>query len=214
MRNLNKTKLFLDMEFTGLHQRTTPISIGMVSVDGHYFYAEFSDYDRGQVDDWIQKNVITHLLFKEPGEGKFEHYSAMRHKDNLGGNDLYESYNLTMRGTWALVVIELNRWLWQFKDVEIWSDVLAYDWVLFCEFFGGARNLPENIFYLPGDISTLLEAADFDPDISREEFAGNLVEVFDTANWGVGKKHNALWDACVIRQCYKRLCAYFPGLSF
>ena len=46
-----KTKIFFDMEFTGLHQKTTLISIGLIAEDGRTFYAEFNDYDKSQLDD-------------------------------------------------------------------------------------------------------------------------------------------------------------------
>jgi len=55
-------KIFFDTEFTGLHQNTTLISIGLISSDGRTFYAEFNDYDENQVDDWIKDNVIANLL--------------------------------------------------------------------------------------------------------------------------------------------------------
>ena len=32
---------------------------------GAVFYAEFSDYDKSQVDEWIQKHVIDNLIFKD-----------------------------------------------------------------------------------------------------------------------------------------------------
>ena len=54
--------LFFDMEFTGLRQNTTPISIGIVSEDGKKFYAEFTDYDESQCNDWIKENVTSELL--------------------------------------------------------------------------------------------------------------------------------------------------------
>ena len=54
-------KLFFDMEFTGLHKETTPISLGIVSEDGKTFYAEFTDYDESQCNDWIKENVIYNL---------------------------------------------------------------------------------------------------------------------------------------------------------
>lgn len=55
-------KIFFDTEFTGLHQNTTLISIGLVSDEGERFYAELTDYDETQCDDWITKNVLDHLL--------------------------------------------------------------------------------------------------------------------------------------------------------
>jgi hypothetical protein len=41
---------------------------------------------------------------------------------------------------------------------------------------------------------------DIDTDISREEFTSEYVNVI-----GVNKKHNALYDAEVIRLCHKKL---------
>src|SRR5690606_34301086 len=54
-------KIFFDTEFTGLHQNTTLISIGMVAEDGRELYCELNDFDENQVDDWIQYNVIQNL---------------------------------------------------------------------------------------------------------------------------------------------------------
>jgi mannitol-1-phosphate/altronate dehydrogenase len=50
-------KIFFDTEFTGLHKNTTLISIGLVAGDGTTFYGEIENYDKTQVDEWIQKNV-------------------------------------------------------------------------------------------------------------------------------------------------------------
>ena len=54
---MSKTKIFFDTEFTGLHQKTTLISIGLISECGKSFYAEFNDYDFNQVDDWLKENI-------------------------------------------------------------------------------------------------------------------------------------------------------------
>lgn len=52
---MSKTKIFFDTEFTGLHQNTTLISIGLIAENGQTFYAELTDYDKSQIDGWIQK---------------------------------------------------------------------------------------------------------------------------------------------------------------
>jgi hypothetical protein len=62
-------RVFFDMEFTGLHQKTTPISIGMIAEDGQYFYAEFTDFDQTQVDEWLRENVIRHLVYYDGRPG-------------------------------------------------------------------------------------------------------------------------------------------------
>ena len=56
-----KTKVFFDCEFTGLHQNTTLISIGLIAETGQTFYAELTDYDKSQIDEWLQTNVIDNL---------------------------------------------------------------------------------------------------------------------------------------------------------
>lgn len=168
-------KIFFDTEFTGLHQQTTLISIGMVAENGDTFYAELTDYDRGQIDEWLQKNVIEKLA-------SVEHAPC--------------TLNEVVVGNTEAVGIALIEWLGQFDACEMWSDCLSYDWVLFCNIFGHAFSIPKNVYYIPFDICTLLKAKGIDPDINRERFAD--IE-------GEARKHNALWDARVIKACYERL---------
>lgn len=171
-------KVFFDTEFTGLHQNTTLISIGMVAENGHEFYAELTDFDLSQVDEWLEKNVIANLVLPESIQSS-------------GGN-----IALDVRGNTEVVRLALIDWLSQFDDVEMWSDCLAYDWVLFCQLFGHAFKVPSNVYYIPFDICTVMKLKGVDPDISREELAG----------WTKGTaKHNALWDAKVIKACYEKL---------
>lgn len=158
-------KIFFDTEFTGLHTETTLISIGLVSEDDQTFYAELSDYDRSQVDKWVEENVIGNLL-------------------NTAG----------LNCTRSELSYKLKMWLSKFGSVEMWSDCLAYDWVLFCDLFGGAMYIPENIYYIPFDICTMFKLKGIDPDTNREEYSGIM-----------GKKHNALHDAKVIKACYEKL---------
>ena len=185
---MERTKIFLDTEFTGLHKNTTLISIGLVSECGKTFYAESNDYDYVQVDDWIKDNVLNNLLYKgiyQTLEGTKQNMSYKSGKSNIKE--------------------KLEEWLAQFKEVEIWSDCLAYDWVLFCDIFGGAFNIPKNIYYIPFDICTSFKELGIDPDIGREEFVNHNVQVDTAEHWGTNAKHNALWDAYVIRECYNNL---------
>lgn len=183
------TKVFFDTEFTGLHQKTTLISIGMISECGKTFYAELTDYDQSQVNDWIQKNVIDNLFLKKPSNPNVEviiNYTEFKAKGNV-----------TYCGERSLLAYTIKDWLDQFEKVEIWSDCLSYDWVLFNNIFGHAFNIPKNVYYIPFDICTLFKAKGIDPDISREEFSG--------MNGSEAKKHNALWDAKAIKACYDKL---------
>jgi hypothetical protein len=101
--------------------------------------------------------------------------------------------NTTYKGNMEVLKTALTSFLSQFEAVEMWSDCLAYDWVLFNNIFGTAFDVPSNVYYIPYDLCTLLALAGVDPDINREEFA-EIKEGF--------KKHNALWDAKVIMACY------------
>ena len=165
-------KIFFDCEFTGLYQKTTLISIGLIAENRSALYIELNDYDRNQLDDWLRTNVIS----------------------NLGKPDIacqYESDICRGEGTEIL-----HKWLSQFDSVEMWSDCLSYDWVLFCELFGGGPEcLPRNVYYIPFDICTLFKIKDIDPDIQREAFVGMNLD----------RKHNALHDALVIAACYQKV---------
>jgi hypothetical protein len=183
---MSEKKIFFDTEFTGLHQNTTLISIGLISDCGKTFYAELFDYDESQVDSWITTNVINNLILeKEP-------WTTIEDETRT---------NITHYGDIKSLKEELTKWLEQFGQVEMWSDCLSYDWVLFNQIFGHAFNIPENVYYIPFDICTSFKEKGIDPDISREEYSGMTI-----GNFGdVCKKHNALWDARVIQECYNKL---------
>jgi hypothetical protein len=179
-------KIFFDTEFTGLHQNTTLISLGLISECGKTFYAEFTDYDSSQVDSWLKENVIEKLMLQ-----KF---------------DIEKDYNpysdsVIFKSDTEHIKQALEHWLHQFGAVEMWSDCLSYDWVLFCQIWGHAFNIPENVYYIPFDICTMFKMKDIDPDVNREKFGCG--EVYSEM-----PKHNALWDARVIKMCYEKLHSY------
>jgi hypothetical protein len=195
-----RTKVFFDCEFTGLHKNTTLISIGLISECGKTFYAELTDYDRLQINDWVRNNVISKLNYP-----KIESNAKMASLSDDTRSDM------VIYGTQDDVKFHLIHWLKQFKEIEMWGDVLAYNWVLFCQIFGGGRNIPckyigddspiegEIVWhpsYIPFDIATLFYVKGIDPDINREEYVG----VNDSSD-----KHNALHDARIIRKCFNKL---------
>lgn len=187
---MKTTKVFFDTEFTGLHQNTTLISIGLVSDCGKRFYAEFTDYDKAQVNDWLQTNVINNLRYNDYPNSNIVIYNNL---------DVMQ-----VKANYLSVKEQLEKWIAQFEKVEMWSDCLSYDWVLFCQLFGHAFNVPKNVYYIPFDICTLFKLKDIDPDINREEFADYKLDLIDHLE-GRLLKHNAMWDALVIKACYEKL---------
>ena len=126
--------VYFDTEFTGLHQHTSLISIGMVSEDGRTFYAEFTDYKVSQVNDWIEDNVLKNLTMATLDIYQKSHTI-------IGDTDV------RAHGDSQYVAGALATWLMQFDFVVMIGDVPAYDWVLFCELFGGARHIPDVVYY-------------------------------------------------------------------
>lgn len=178
-------KIFFDTEFTGLHKNTTLISIGLVDEDGRTFYAEFSDYYEVQCDEWIYENVIKHLKWSK--EEPCENFTN-RNENN------WEAF-----GTKSYIKEVLKEWLSNYDNVQLVSDCCHYDMVLFIDLFGDAFRIPSNVNATCHDINQdiakyfgISEKEAFDK--SREEIVGDVIE---------GDKHNALYDAKVIREIYR-----------
>lgn len=180
-------RVVLDTEFTGLHKKTSLVSIGLKAESGQVFYGELTDYKQDQVDKWIQENVIDKLWFKDIPDRIMD--------------DVYEPYTniVFCKGDMRSMESAVGHFLCTIagqnihndgKKIEIWGDVNHYDWVLFQELFGNAFQMPKPVYYIPFDLATLLKIQGIDPDINRKEYSGLIFS--DDYN------HNALFDAfCV-----------------
>ena len=185
-----KTKCFFDLEFTGLHKLTTAISIGLVAEDGKKYYAEFTDFDKYQIDDFLRKEVLSKRILGE--------YNP--ETDYKPDSDL-----VLVKGDIDTVYATMLKWLEQYKEdgVEMWGDLLAYDWVLFVGIFGNGLALPKFIDYIPMDLCTALKLMGEDKDVDRDVFAYGK----EKAQGRKEKKHNALYDAETQMEVYKKLMA-------
>lgn len=180
------TKVFLDTEFTGLRQHTSLISLGLAAENGDVFYAELTDYDVAQLNPWLQEYVEPYLSKNLPA-----------------GIHTQIDSSMFVQGDRADVAKVLRNWFARFGEknsVEIWADVLAWDWVLFCELFG-ANGLPPQIHYIARDLSTLLVVKGIDPDTKREALG--------TVNWSHPAlklaKHHALYDALLEKSVFENV---------
>ena len=185
---------FFDTEFTGLRKDTTLISIGIVSDTGDRFYAELTDYDESMCNEWIEKNVLDHLIMS--GNVKLEESLAADNKTT------------TVIGSKADICRELMEWLDANFDSDyaavFVSDVSHYDMVLLIDLLvGNAMMLPK--FITPAchdinqDIAVMLDLSEKDAfDISREQLLADRGIALPK-----GQKHNALYDAEVIKAIYE-----------
>ena len=190
--------IYFDTEFTGLHKDTTLISIGLttdpIDETGNTlnFYAEITDYDQSQVDDWIKENVISNL-----GEPLFNQKVI----DTLD----YSNITYYVKGPKSAVRVKLLEWLTYISNkskINFVSDVCHYDFVLFIDLLAdNAFGLPEWISPACYDINQMIaERCDipFEDafDIRRESLVLGLDDIRDIP------KHNALYDALVIRKIF------------
>lgn len=189
-------KIFFDCEFTGLRQGTELISIGCVTEDNETFYAEFNDYTLHpgivppEDNKFIEEHVLPNLTLNLKGDADHSFWWSC------------EETKTEVRGNVEEIKSYLNRWLQdvvpflpEFPAFQMWSDCLAYNWVLFNHIWGGAIHIPKVVSYIPMDLCTMLELADIDPDISRLELSG-LKDL---------TQHNALDGAKMIKACHEKL---------
>lgn len=184
----NKIKVFFDLEFTGLHKLTTAISIGLVAEDGREYYAEFTDFDKFQIDTFLKKEVLPKRIL---AEYDFERdYNA-------------DAETVLVKGDIDLVHDTMLNWFMKYEEqgVEMWGDLLSYDWVLFLNIFGNALALPKFIDYIPMDLCTALKLMGEDKDVDRNIFAYGE----DAAKKMNENKHNSLHDAKTQLEVFKRL---------
>jgi len=185
-------KIFLDTEFTGLHQKTTLVSLALVAETGEEFYAEFTDYDKNQVYDWLVENVIAKLFLNDTNQSR-------------------KLNKMRIKGNRSEIKSALLIWLEQFEkktnqkgkiipSLQIWADVPHYDWVLFCELFGGARNIPKQIHFKALDLSTLMFAKGLDINKPLMDFMDKNEKLPDDY-----RLHNALSDAQLGMKILKKL---------
>ena len=116
----------------------------------------------------------------------------------------YTNHKMHLIGNKDAIKCALQIWINQFgvqkneKDeiipsIQIWADVPHYDWVLFCELFGGAFGIPKQIHYMPMDAATLLNIQNIDINIVR-------TTLIDTEKLPQSlKQHNALYDAYTVK---------------
>ncbi len=173
-------KIFFDSEFTGLHQSTTLISIAFVADTGEEFYAEFNDYNKTQLNSWLEANILNNLILNN---------------ENLSR----ELKRMRIKGNKFEIKAAFEIWIDQFRKpetknpyIQMWGDVPQYDWVLFCELFGGAMNIPDSIHFMPMDIATMLCMKNVDITLDREKLVDKSKREL--------KKHNALYDARLIKE--------------
>lgn len=186
-------KIYFDTEFTGLTKNTDLVSIGLIAENGSTFYGELTDFNIAKCDQWVKDNVVGKLKYYN----KYDYY----YKENNHSVEILDSKHR--------VGIHLNLWLNTFlEEIQFVSDVAHYDFVLLIDLLTqgkSALDLPEYITPAVYDINQLMaQKLDISMhqafDLNREEI---LVQMHRSGFSDLPiEKHNALWDAFVIKELY------------
>ena len=175
-------KVFLDCEFQTYGTKAYLISIALVDEEGNAFYGEVKPVIAGG-NTWLDEYVYPKLWVVD--------------KKQREGHDKGVTY---IAGSEFEIASMMEGWLkergQESNPIQVVSDVYATDWQLFCNAFGGIFDMPGFVHYIPLDLATMLYSWGEDPDVNRDEFAREK---------NASLKHNALWDARVLKKCWERL---------
>lgn len=151
-------RFFFDTEFMDHGDRVELISIGVVG-HGREYHAVNMHANLARANGWVRENVIRHLPEDD----------ALWKAPEQIRDDLANFLNVG-------------------APAELWAYYSAFDWVLFCQLFGGMMSLPK---YVCGFCSDLKQYA---------VMLGNPLLPVQT-----GRAHDALEDARWNAQVYEFL---------
>jgi DNA polymerase III epsilon subunit-like protein len=171
--------VFVDTEFTGEHAYATLISIGLITFEGKELYITLNDYDIDQVTPWVKSNVL---------------------------NKIDESKSINSNQTAHIVSEFLSEYAGE-CSVSIVSAGKVNDLLLLFQLFHFLN--PERKYFHFGeclptylnhrthfDLDTLFLVAGMDPNLDREDYVNDR---------NLSLKHNALFDAKIVRECFIKL---------
>lgn len=210
--------LYFDTEFTGLVPGTTLISLGIVSETGDKFYAEFTDYDESKVTPWIEENVINNLAAKREVK-PIDHFM---YEESWTYSDLHEELMNNPKasyycGSTNYICEKLIVWMKDIRGgerIQFVSDVCHYDFYLLQnQVFGGAFEMPEYVNPVCYDICQDINWWSCMGVGNNFNMTSNMYNAFDISREKLvedallelpkGTKHNALYDAEVIKILYE-----------
>lgn len=129
---------FLDTEFIEWAGGIDLVSIGIVAENGSTFYAESTNFDERNADQWVKDNVLSKLRWwgnEESNKGFCN--SCTQVMGDIGFK------NAEVFGTNKLIAEEVLKFIGEDSFPQFYTYYGAYDWVLFCRLFGRMIDLPE-----------------------------------------------------------------------
>lgn len=173
-------KIFHDWEFIDDGRTIDVISVGMVAEDGRRLYLVNADdgiieraFDHG--DGWLRRNVLEHLPIK-----------TIRYAGAVLGWEWDWDGGHPDRGAVVyddVMRIQVERFIGETPDPELWAWYGAYDHVAYAQLFGPMAKLPQGFPMWTNDIKQEARRLG-DPSIPNLYLPGEV-------------EHHALHDALV-----------------
>jgi DNA polymerase III epsilon subunit-like protein len=180
--------VFLDTEFTGEHAYTTLVSIGLVNLENQSIYYTLNDYDKTQVSHWLKDNVLSQIdeTLSISGKEAIENIDLWLRNYSQGEKIILVSFGKT-----SDMILLFQLW------VHIKKDNNPFHFLYHLPNF---LNHSDHI-----DFCTLLSVSNVPiSGFNKEEYAKSTE---------FGKKHNALYDAKILRSCFIRLLLESENLN-
>lgn len=157
-RYRNRVRYFLDWEFHEDGRIIEPISIGLLCENGQKLHMVSSEFDESVCNDFVVKNVLPFL----PEGPRFTRAEIRK-----------EIESFIFKTSLALG-----------KAPEFWAYYADYDWVLFCQQWGGMVYLPKGFPQYCNDLMQVM----YERGLTRNDLPTQ-----------VGRAHDALSDAEWVR---------------
>jgi len=177
--NSDYAMVFFDVEYTGVHQFTSLVSIGMATLEGEELLVTFRDFDQKQVTPWLAENVLPLL----------DQSNSVSYLDGLNQIESFlESYaagrRICMVSAGKSLDLTLLFELWHTRHPEL-------------EYFHCMHYLPDMLNHLGHfDLNTMFALMGVEPPSDREPFVGRVTG---------SSRHEALHDARIVRECYLKM---------
>lgn len=199
--------VFLNVQSTGLTQKSEIISFALTNLFGDYLYVEIPEFDKSKCDDWIEENVIEALKYQDflnpiNHEFIFDYRSPIE-RNNQDKFIVEKNSEITLESiTEAWLKSNLIRS--NNQKLTIVTDCGSYAWVLFAEIFGGFFGENSNF---PNFVSPY--SHDFNQDLANfckvDSSTAFEIDRYEFAKYKTEKKFNALEKTRCLRACWLKL---------
>lgn len=153
----------LDTEFDEDGKTIELISIGLISNEGHEYYAVSREFDPLHCNDWVRQNVLGKL--PPAGDPLWKPRAQIR--------DEIEALVKSGSGT-----------------PQFWAYYADYDWVALCQLFGKMIDLPGDWPKYCRDLKQRIDAYDLRATDLPEQPDGTEHHALEDARWVLG---SLLW---------------------